>query len=166
MPATQPLPSSGSISIGQISNHCYAPNFTPPNPEALRANIKNQWWFDTLIVTTTLQSYTQNSVSLLSQVTTFNYRNVVDTDVTVTARYEWFNGNGAYIYTTYITVLNGDNSASSTVGTTCFSYGSCYANTAYSWTVYPYSSGDSGPADNLGWYRGKLRFNYYYPFPP
>lgn len=157
-----PLPSSGSLSIGEIRAHCTDNGGT--GAVALHADIQQNLWFDTYGFSGIVDSWNGLSVSLYSNVNSYTYRNTVDTNLTITLNYTFYNSYANDFYNPTLTILSGNSSGSGSDFPACYGLSpliDCYVVASSFSSASPYYSGDLGTQDNVGWYRGKLRYNIY-----
>ena len=155
------LPSSGSLSIGQIYQECGGIALTS-NEDILR--VRDNWWYADMLANFT-PTYDDNQGYGMAQgiiSTTHPFRTVVDVDVTYDILCWVYDGyNYSYELTGSVTIPQYANSTNFGFFYTCYWPYSCFVNSIYYNNVIPFESGNYLYSTTFSDYYGKTRYNNY-----
>jgi hypothetical protein len=155
------LPSTGSLSMQEL--HLYE---TDSNGSAFEVSMSMlvTKWSDTYYCSGYASYWDPFSgYAVIDCVCPGNYRAIVDTTVNVSITYGFWNGYDVDLVYAGCNLYNGNAAGFDISYPNCYTfYDFCYIVSGGStYAVSPGSSGTPSPSYNIGWFRGKLRYNVY-----
>lgn len=156
------LPSSGSLSIGQIYQECGGTAFTQ-NENIL--SVRDTWWFADMSPTYDIMYDNGNGFAQVDGIinTTHPFRSVVDVNVDLEISTVAWNGyNYDYQPAGVQTIPQyGTHTGIFYIFYNCYNPYSCFLSSVYTANANPVSSGDYLYSTSFFDYYGKTRYNQY-----
>ena len=156
------LPSSGSLSIGQIYQECGGSAFAAD--ENIR-DVRDLWWFADMPSYYSITYDDNNGFAYANGTisTTHPFRNTVDVDVYYDVGIFYWNGFNyeSTPYTTAVIPQFSNSTGTIFINYNCFSWYNCFLSSVYNTGANPVWSGDYLYSTSFADYYGKTRYNQY-----